>query len=217
MIFSISFCRNQKYFFRSMDIVIYLESVLYFLLEKIKRNFNFILIYVWNYIFPIGEWSYLTYFYFNKLDIIISNFKYSNVAKSPVTLGKLTWSIFLMIFLFHRTTLLNSAFKNTFLWFSVRTDVLQFEYFLSFRYFHTKYVCGCLRSGLIPFICECLSQNVSNSSKKFIFNACFSLLELFWTFTENLLGHSNVPLWQHFFCAIYFCSIMLILHLYHFM
>ena len=56
-----------------------------------------------------------------------------------------------MDLLFHRTTFLNSASKNVFIWFSGKTDVFWFPYFLLLTEFYTKYFCGCLRSHVIRF------------------------------------------------------------------
>ena len=85
------------------------------------------------------------------LDISISNFKSRDVATSPTPLGKLTSFVFLINSLFHRTTFLNSTSKNVFIWFSGKTEVCWFPYFLLLTEFYSKYFCGCLRSHVIRF------------------------------------------------------------------
>ena len=84
--------------------------------------------------------------------ISISNSESNNLAKSPTSLGKITWFIFPMNYVFHWTTLRIRHLKIY--WFGLvegRTysDFINPFYFDIFMY--TEYFCGCLCSQLIIF------------------------------------------------------------------
>ena len=152
VIFSIYFFQNKNYSFRCIYNFISLESVIYFPPENIKLNVNFF----FNRCMQLHSY-HSRIIVLNLITFLVSwisshpIFKSSDVAKSPMSLGKITWFIFLINSLFVRTNFLNSESKNIFLWFSGRTDLFRFVYLLYLDTFIPNIFCGCSRSCLILF------------------------------------------------------------------
>ena len=132
-----------------------------------------------------------------------------------MSLGKLTWLIFLMNWCFIEQLFWILNLKNCHS-FSGRTDVF---WFVSSFYWDAliQIFCGYSRSRLILFIFWIFDSTFSYSHKQFLSDACYALLEFFRTCNVNVFCVTVMfPFWQHFFCAIYFCSIMTVVHRYKF-
>ena len=121
-------------------------------------------------------------------------------------------------FLFCWTTLQIHHLKYIFHSFSGRTYVLRFKYFPLFQYFHHTYFCEFLRSCVILYnlwtfdltyllFMEAIFISSVFCTPRFLLSIKYRKLRVIVMF----------PFWKNCFCAIYFLSAMLIVHLYNFM